>query len=381
MPESFDAIVLGAGAMGSAAAYYLTQAGQRVLLLEQFEIDHTKGSSFGPSRIIRYTYDHPTYIKLSKATYPAWKALEEDAGEKLYVRTGGLDFGPQDDAMLRNTLDSVRLMGIPHEILTPLEAQKRFPQFRFTDDMSILYQSDSGMLPASKCVLAHLRLAKQRGATVLANTPVTKVTVQSGGVEVQANSTNFRAGKLIIATGPWAKSVLGDLGLDLPLTPMRCQVAYFHPSNSADYEPERFPTFIAHLAHIYGRMPYGMASYEDSGVKVAFHKGQPVNHPSEVNYAPGDDEIERIRSFTRKHLPGADAPLASTMICLYTMTPDEHFLIDRHPEHSHVVFGAGFSGHGFKFSTLIGSILADLALTGQTMHDIDLFSVSRFVKV
>jgi sarcosine oxidase len=192
---------------------------------------------------------------------------------------------------------------------------------------------------------------------------------------------SFSAGKLIITAGPWAKSVLGDLGLDLPLTPMRCQVAYFRPSNPADYEPERFPTFIAHLANIYGRMPYGMASYADSGVKVAFHKGQPVNHPSEVNYTPGDDEIERIRSFTRNHLPGADAPVASTMICLYTMTPDEHFLIDKHPAHSHVVFGAGFSGHGFKFSTLIGSILTEIALKGHTEHDIGLFSVSRFVKV
>lgn len=238
------------------------------------------------------------------------------------------------------------------------------------------------MLPASGCVLAHVRLAKQRGATVLANTPVAKVTVQRDSVEVQtASGTSFTAERLVITAGSWAKSVLRNMGLDLPLTPMRCQVAYFHPPNPADYAPECFPTFIAHLEHIYGRLPYGMASYLDSGVKVAFHKGQPVGHPSEVNYEPDDDEIERIRSFTRKYLPGADAPLASTMICLYTMTPDEHFIIDTHPEHSHVVFGAGFSGHGFKFSTLIGSILADLALKGQTEHDIGLFAVSRFVKV
>lgn len=382
MPDSFDAIILGAGAMGSATAYYLTQAGQRVLLLEQFEIDHTRGSSYGPSRIIRYTYDHPTYIKLSKAAYPAWKALEENAGEKLYVRTGGLDFGPPSDTMLRNTLDSVRLMDVPHEVLSPQEAQKRFPQFRFDDDMCILYQSDAGMLPASKCVLAHVRLAKQRGATVLATTPIAKVTVRRRSVEVQSvSSTSFTAARLIITAGSWAKSVLGNLGLDLPLAPMRCQVAYFRPVNPREYEPERFPTFIAHLGHVYGRLPYGMASYSHSGVKVAFHKGQSLNHPSEVNYTPDDDEIERIRTFTRRHLPGADAPLASTMICLYTMTPDEHFIIDKHPEHSHVVFGAGFSGHGFKFSTLIGSILADLALKGETEHDIGLFAASRFVKV
>ncbi len=367
--------------MGSAAAYYLTRAGQRVLLLEQYEIDHTKGSSYGPSRIIRYTYDHPTYIKLSQAAYPAWRAVEEDAGEKLYIRTGGLNFGPQNDTMLQNTLNSVRLMSIPHEVLTAKEAQRRFPQFRFDDDMTVLYQSDSGMLPASKSVLAHVRMAKQRGATVLDNTPATRVNVQHDGVEIQTPADVFHTARLIIAAGPWAKSVLAGLGLDLPLTPMRCQVAYFRPANPVDYEPERFPTFIAHLEHLYGRIPYGMASYLNSGVKVAFHKGQPVKHPSEVNYTPDDDEVEQIRRFTRQYLPGADAPLESTMICLYTMTPDEHFIIDRHPEYPHVVFGAGFSGHGFKFSTLIGSILTDLALNGKTEHDIGLFTVSRFVKV
>ncbi len=364
--------------MGSAAAYYLSKAGQRVLVLEQFEIDHTRGSSYGPSRIIRYTYDNPTYIKLSKAAYPAWRALEAEAGEQLYIRTGGLDFGPADDPMLQNTIASVKLMHIPHEILSAGEAQKRYPQFRFDDTMRILYQSDSGMLPASKCVLTHLRLAERRGATILANTPVTKVNVKNGSVEVQTASQTYRAGKLVITVGPWAKSVLAQLGMSLPLTPERCQVAYFQPDKPADYEPERFPTFIAHLSQIYGRLPYGMASYLNSGVKVAFHKGKSVSHPSQVNYAPDDDEIERIRTFSRRHLPGADGPLVSTMICLYTMTPDEHFVIDKHPEFPQVVFGAGFSGHGFKFSALIGSILCDLALKGETDHDISLFSAARF---
>jgi sarcosine oxidase len=364
--------------MGSAAAYYLTKAGQRVLVLEQFEIDHQKGSSYGPSRIIRYVYDHPTYIKLAKATYPAWKALEEEAGEKLFLRTGGLDFGLPDDPMLQNTFDSVKTMNIPHEVLSPAEAQKRFHQFRFDDDMCILYQPDSGILPASKCVLAHIRLARAGGATILENTPVKKVSVLGDSVEVRTVSETYRAGKLVITAGSWAKSVLSELGLNLPFTPHQCQVVYFQPDNPADYETECFPTFIAHLEKAYGRMPYGMASYLGSGVKVAFHKGTPVNHPSEVNYVPGDDEVKRIRTFTHKYLPATNAPLKSTMICLYTMTPDEHFVIDTHPEYTHIVFGGGFSGHGFKFSTLIGSILSDLALKGETEHDITLFNAARF---
>ena len=188
----------------------------------------------------------------------------------------------------------------------------------------------------------------------------------------------YEAGKLVVAAGAWTKALLLKLGLDLPLTPVRCQLAFFQPSNGIDYESPRLPVFIAHLQHAFGRIAYGIPGDWESGLKVAFHGGQPATDPDEIDYTPDDSTIENIRQFSRQYIPGADAALKSTRICLYTMTPDEHFIIDRHPEYAQVVFGAGFSGHGFKFSTLIGRILCDLVLEGKTKYDINLFQATRF---
>jgi monomeric sarcosine oxidase len=381
MAQTFDAIVLGAGAMGSAAAYHLAKAGQRILLLEQFESDHQKGSSYGHSRIIRYAYDHPVYVTLMKAAYPMWQALENEIGEKLYYKTGGLDFGPADEPAVQNTAHSLRTAGIPHEELTPDEAHKRFPQFRFGDDWKIVYQADSGFLTASNCVRAHVSLAAKHGATVLANTPVTHISLHHDSVEVQTATETYTAGKLVITAGSWAQSVLAPLGLDLPLRPLRVQETYFRAEPVADFEPTRFPVFIAWVKRLYGDVFYGIANHNNTGVKVAIHGGQLVNHPSEINYTIDPATTDRVRVFTGPHIPGANHALASARVCIYTMTPDEHFVIDKHPEYPHVVFGGGCSGHSFKFGTLIGSILCDLALKGTTEHDISLFNVARFVTV
>lgn len=378
---TYDAIVLGAGAMGSAAAYYLAKAGQRVLLLEQFEIDHQKGSSYGFSRIIRYSYDDPRYIELAKATYPLWFALEDEAGDQLYIKTGGIDFGTPDEPSLQSTIESVKNASIPHEILTPAEAVQRFPQFRFDDDMTILYQPDSGMLRASLCVRTHIRLAQDHGAIVADQTPVTGLTIHAGSVEVTTPNETISAGKLVITGGAWLKNVLAPTGINLPLYIMRCQPAFFEPAgvDPAQYTGENMPVFIYHKDGDLHNAVYGMASLDGSGVKAAFHGGDHLNDPSEVNYTPDDPTIDRIRSVTRRSIPAiGNGRLKSTRICLYTMTPDTHFIIDHHPQFPHVVIGGGFSGHGFKFSTTIGKILTDLALDGSTPHDISLFRATRF---
>lgn len=376
MRNTYDAIVLGAGALGSAAAYHLAKAGQRVLLLEQFEIDHQKGSSYGFSRIIRYAYDHPVYVELMKSAYPAWAALEEEAGETLYTRTGGLDFGAHDEASLQAVIQCLSQAGIPHEILHAEEIHKRFPQFHLDEDFIALYQADTGILSASRCVKAHVRLAEKHGATILPNTPILEVVAHAKGVSVKTADTTYQAARLIITAGSWMKSVLAGLELNVPLEPERCQEIYFNTHNPENYDSDRFPAFIAHLKDQYGQMPYGIASHQDSGLKVAFHGGKRVNHP--VDYTPDSAEVERAQRFTKRHLPDVIS-LRSTRICLYTMTPDEHFLLDKHPGYSHVVFAGGCSGHAFKFSNLIGSILSDLALNGTTKHDISLFTVSRFL--
>jgi monomeric sarcosine oxidase len=379
MSHNYDAIVLGAGALGSAAAYHLVKAGQRVLLLEQFEFDHQKGSSHGLSRIIRYAYDYPQYVELAKVVYPMWQAFEQEAGEQLYTRTGGIDFGQRDQASLRNTITTLQQTGIPHEILSMDEARKRFPQFHFDDNTIVLYQADTGILAASKCVLAHLRLAEKQGATILSNTPITAITAQADSVTVKTTHETHTAGKLIITAGSWAQSILATLNLNLPLATARCQEIYFNAHEPDLFITDVFPAFIAHMKTEFGRMPYGMASHHNSGVKVCWHGGSLFNHPSEIDYQPDMNEVEQMQSkFTRHYLPGL-TDFRSARVCLYTMTPDEHWVIDKHPQYPHIVFAGGCSGHAFKFSTLIGKILTDLALTGETPHDISLFKVSRFM--
>lgn len=380
--STFDVIVLGAGAMGSAAAYYLARAGQRVLLLEQFEIDHQHGSSWGYTRIIRYTYDHPAYIELARATYPLWRAVEDESGEQLVIRTGGIDFGRTDDPTLQATIENARRFALPHELLNAQEAMQRFPQFRFSEDMQVLYQPDSGIVTPSRSVRTHAMLARRHGADTHENEPVERIEIETDSVRITTAQARYSAARLIITAGAWTGRLLTSLGMDLPLQPLACQEAQFHPpAEQADlYSPERMPVYIYHHEFAHGGGMYGLPNYGGYGVKSAFHGGKEYAHPSEIDYTPSSDEVERIRATISAVLPFLRrAPLALTRICLYTMTPDHHFIIDRHPQHTHVVIGAGFSGHGFKFSTGIGQILSDLAIQGSTTYSIDLFSLQRLM--
>ena len=377
--KHFDVIVLGAGGMGSAAAYYLSKANQRVLLLEQFELNHHKGSSYGYSRVIRYSYDEPIYVDLMRAAYPLWFALQEEAGETLYVQTGGLDFGLPSQPTFGKLRDSMDKAGLPYEHWNAAEAIARFPQFQLEPGMEALYQADTGLLAASKCVLAHTHCALERGATLKDRTPVTHIEVGSDWVEVRTATETYAAGAIVITVGSWAKPLLAQQGIELPLRVMPCQLGFFEPDQPAKYAPGHFPVFFAHMNGDYGEMPYGIPSHDGSGLKITtFYGWDTVSSPAEVDYIPDDNWVERMRGFIAQYLPGANGSLVSTRRCLYTMSPDKDFIIDRHREHSHVVFGAGFSGHGFKFTTLIGSILADLVLQGETESDISLFKLERF---
>lgn len=376
--SSYDVIVLGAGALGSAAAYHAARRGARVLLLEQFAIDHQRGSSYGFSRIIRYVYDHPAYIRMAGPAFALWRELEAEAGETFYVRTGGIDFGvPGSESMFDGMIASLRAEAVDHELLSPDEARRRFPQFRFDDGMTILYQSETGILRASRCVQAHVRLAQARGAVVLAETRVDGIQPTADGVTVTAEGATYSAARLIVTAGGWAGPLLRTLDLDLPLRPVKAQENYFDVGAPADYAPERFPCFIAHL-HGYGWLPYGMASIDGSGLKIGLHGGPDMN-PDDPDRSPDLEAVAQARRFAASYLPGAlvnDGFRARP--CIYTMTPDEHFILDRHPAHESIVIGACCSGHAFKFSGLIGRLLTELALDGATADDISLFSLSRF---
>lgn len=379
MTQNFDAIVLGAGAMGSAAAYYLAKARQRVLLLEQFELNHHKGSSYGDSRVIRYTYESQIYINLVRSAYNLWFALEEEAGEKLYVKTGGLDISQPEQATFQARLKTADEAGLDYEYLTGEEIRKRFPQFHPDEGMHALYHPDTGYLRASRCVLAHTRLAQTLGATLIDQTPVTRILNSENGVTIQTLTENYTAERLVLTAGSWAKALLAQLGLNIPLSVMPMQLGFFQATPPEEFVPERFPVFYFHIKDNYGDMPYGIADDGGIGVKVSACYGwETVSSPSQVDYTPSLEWIENIRQFIRRYVPGVDGQLMSTRRCLYTMTPDKHFILDSHPDYPHVVIGAGFSGRGFNFSTLVGKILADLALQGKTEHDTSLFKLSRF---
>lgn len=373
---TFDLIVIGAGAVGSAAAYHAAKTGRRVLLLEQYELDHQRGSSYGLSRIIRYVYDHPIYINLARAAYPAWRALEDEAGERLMLMSGGISFAPPGDDDMARTLSAMSAMNVPFELIDADELARRYPQFTLPPDMQIVVQDDTAVLRASRCVLAQLRLAEARGAVIRDNTPVITIRPQVDGVEVTTGDETYSAGRLIIAAGGWMRLLMGALGLNLPLQPIAAQENYFIPAQPEAYEIGRIPVFLAQLGRAYGSMIYSIPSVDGSGFKLALHGGAPLDPTGER--VPDLTQIAKLDDFAARYLPGATAEHKQSRVCIYTMTPDEHFIIDRHPEYSHIVYASPCSGHGFKFSTVIGSILSDLAFDGRTTHDISLFRLNRF---
>ena len=371
---NYDVIVLGMGVVGSATAYHLARAGQHVLALEQFDLDHQLGSSYGSSRIIRYAYDHPTYIEMAKAVYPLWHDLEQEAGISLMRKTGGLDFGQADSTSLIAFRDNLRQAGIACEWLSPAEVARRFPQFQLDENMMGLYQADTGYLMASRCVTAQARLAQQHGATIHTRTQVTGIEIHTDSVSVRTATDHYSAARLVITAGAWAGPLLGSLGLPNPLQPTRERLIFFEPAEPAAFMPDRFPVFIAHSEPWF----YGIPSVNGGGLKAAIHAQTHATDPDHTDREVESEYIEQVRRFLQRHIPKGDGQVKETRVCLYTMTPDHHFIIDQHPAHPHVVIGAGFSGHGFKFGILTGQILADLAIKGETPHDISLFTVRRF---
>ena len=379
MSDAYDVIVLGAGAMGSAAAYHLAKTGQRVLLLEQFQINHANGSSNGNSRIIRYMYDHPAYVALAKSAYPLWRELEDAAGEKLMHITGGIDFGVPDSASFQATIAAAKLHDIPVEHLSPAEAMRRFPALSIPDDHQVIYQADYGLLNASACVKAHVRLAQAHGATLIENARVQTVSAAADSVTVTTADQTYHAARLVITAGGWTNQLLGGLGMHLPLEVRRVQYAFFHPEKRELYQPPRYPVLLLHTGASFMGVPYSIPDYDGFGIKYAYHDGPAVPSADEVNHTPDADIPDSLQPFFEKYVPGmVGAKHVVTQVCLYTMTPDTHFVIDRHPDHANVVFASPCSGHGFKFSALIGQILSKLSLGQASGHDLTLFRADRF---
>lgn len=376
MSHDFEYIVLGLGGWGSAAAYWLSRrAGAGVLGLEQFELAHVRGESQDHSRIIRLSYHTPAYVELAKHAYQAWAEVEKDAGEQLVLKTGGLDFAPRESAIpLTNYSGSMDAAGVPYEHLDAAEIHRRWPQFAVTDDIHGLYQPQSGVAMAARGNAAHVRMARAHGATLIDRAPVERIRPVGGEIEVTVAGVTYRCRRLVIAAGAWSNGALTHLGVHLPLRVTKEQVTYFATPHQADFQPDRFPIWIWMDDPCF----YGFPIFGEPGPKAGQDAGGQEVTADTRTFEPDQAALKRTVDFLGKYIPKALGPIIYTKTCLYTLTPDRDFVVDTIPGHPEVVVGIG-GGHGFKFASLIGRILSELAIDGRTERNIEPFRIDRAI--
>ena len=372
--QRFDAIVLGVGGMGSAVLSELARRGRRVLGLEQFVPGHDRGSSHGQTRVIRKAYyEHPDYVPLLRRAVRRWYDLEQRSGRRLFVECGCLSIGSPDGEVVPGVRRAAAEHKLPIESLTAAELRQRFPAFRFGDDVVAVLERDAGFLYVEECVHAHVEEARRLGAELHTGEAVVSWETTANGVTVQTAQNFYSADRLVITAGAWASRVLADLGL--PLTVLRKVLLWFAPSDPAALRRDVFPIYMAETP---GGFYYGFPVIDGGGHKVARHDGGAVADPISLDRTVTDTDAADCLSFLRAHLPVAAGPRRDGKVCMYTVTPDHHFVIDCHPEYPQIIIGAGFSGHGFKFASVVGEVLADLAENGRSNLPIGMFRIGRF---
>ena len=376
---SSDVIVLGLGAMGSATAFHLAQRGKRVLGLEQFTSPHDQGSSHGGSRIIRQAYwEGAEYIPLVARAFELWRKLERDAGADLLHITGGLVVGPTDGELVPRTIAAAQRYSIPIEVMDRAETTRRFPAFALQAGDAAVHEPGAGYLIPENSVRAHLEMAARSGADLHFGEKVLTWTAMADGVEVVTSRGTYQAGHLVITAGPWANEATAGL---FPLRVTRQVMVWVEPRGGVgDFLPGRFPIYVAE--DVRGGAPvYGFPAIDgpEGGVKAAIHGSHTVCTPETVDRTVHDADLRSAIDAVRLRIPSLDGRVLRAKTCLYTMTPDEHFVIGGHPQFDSCSIACGFSGHGFKFASVVGEILADLAVDGKTELSIELFSPGRFV--
>jgi sarcosine oxidase len=378
MGERYDVIVIGVGGMGSAACYHLARRGVRVLGLEQFNIPHDRGSSHGHSRMIRTAYyEHPDYVPLLQRAWGLWKQLEDESLVKVLHQTGGLYLGPPNGELVAGSLASSRTHNLAHDLLTRDEVRSQFPQFRVPEDWIGLLEHQAGYLLPELAISAHVHLAMRHGADVRGDEPVMRWETSTAGATVTTSKGTYEAGEIVFCGGAWSDKLVRDLGVPLVVT--RQVLGWV--------QPRRRDLFLFGVLPVWaidngdGTIYYGFPLIpESAGLKLAHHgRGSRVD-PDTIEREPQPGDEETFRPALKKYLPDADGPVVSMRICMYTNSPDGHFILDRHPRHSHVTIACGFSGHGFKFCSVIGEALADLAAKGMTELPIAFLGLERFAR-
>jgi sarcosine oxidase len=374
MDRSYDAIVLGVGGVGSAAIAHLAERGANVLGLERYDVPHGYGSSHGITRIIRLAYyEHPNYVPLLRRAYKLWRDLEVDHDRQLLYRTGSVDAGPAGGPLVEGSKRSCEDHDIEYEQLSSAELTDRYPGYRLPADHEAIYQPDGGFLLPEQCIVAHVERAHRAGATIRARERVVGWHPTEDGVRVETDASVYEADRLVVTAGAWAAQFVD--ALDGIAVPERQVLAWFQPNDPALFAPDRFPVWNLQVPD--GRY-YGFPVYGVPGTKLGrYHHREETVDPDAFEREPTQADEQLLREFAERYFPDGAGPTMRLETCLFTNTPDEHFVLDALPDHPEVVVGAGFSGHGFKFASVIGEILADLALEGDTEHPIGMFSLDR----
>jgi sarcosine oxidase len=364
-------VIVGAGAMGSAAAYHLARRGEPVVLIEQFALGHDRGSSHGAARITRHSYADQAYARLMPAAFRAWRELEADAGETVFFRTGGVSFSPPGVDYAARVAANLRELGIPHWRSTGKAWNASYSAYKLPGDYDVVFEPDAGMLSATRAVAIMVELARRHGGEatrILEQSPVRRIDLDGDRPVVVTDQAQITADRLIVSAGAWVKRLLPDLAV--PLRVARQQVLYVQPEDPAPFRSGPFPVFIFKGASDLDAF-YGMPMFLNLGVKVARHGGPEVD-PDHVDRSLDEEAVASVRRFLRGHIPALeDARINHTEVCLYTVAPDEQFQVDFMPGRHDVLVASPCSGHGFKFSCLVGRALADLATTGVTELAID----------
>jgi sarcosine oxidase len=372
---TFDVAVIGLGAMGSAALFNLARQGRRVVGIEQFEPGHDKGSSHGESRIIRLSYfEHPSYVPLARRAMEKWRELEQLCGHNILTVTGILEAGYAGCPIVEGSLEASRLHDLDHEVLSAAEINRRFPAFKVPPHWTGLYQPEGGFLRPELAIQQFVGLAERHGAEVRTGTRVLAIEPLGSGVRVRTETGEIEAGSVIVAAGAWIGDFAPELKPHLKLT--RQVLGWFEPLQPAYYSPDRCPVFILESED---DACYGFPDFAGTGVKTASHrKGAYLPSADDLSQDGGAADEAQIRRMLALAMPEANGPLRAMRTCMYTRTPDEDFVIDRSSADPRIILASPCSGHGFKFASVIGEVLADLALGKTPANDISRFKLERF---